>query len=833
MTEQRHPSSRLFYFVAVALGLSFSVVLVVLAWNNVIENETRNFAFDAIAAQNAVEGNFRAADAVVDNLGSFLTTISDRSPSELAGFTKSALRDSNYITGFAAAEISAGGEIRFRERLGEIRERQLTAAIEYTGGSERFINDLTSRKATIPIVAAGDRPGGRALFLVKPLSWESNHEIEQRFVVVRVSLLDLIGSIAVDPSLDLSIFTESEGLAGRSMIFSRPARSAGDSVVVEDLFQDSIVRLDGFSLRVTANKRVHWNELEQELVFVAGFLGLGVTLLLVALARAKDLQAQELQARNLVIEEQVRQQTRELAEARDAALQASRVKSDFLASMSHEIRTPLNAIIGMADLLSESRLDDEQQKYVSVFRNSGEALLSLVNDILDMSKIEAEQLTLEHIEFDLSEIIEQGAEIYALKADAKNIELVTCIAEGVPKRVIGDPGRLRQIVLNLIGNAIKFTEVGQIVVTAKMADTNRIHVEVSDSGIGIPGEKLESIFADFTQVDSSISRKYGGTGLGLAICKKLVGLMNGRIWVESIEGHGSRFQFEVELPFVSAENTGERPSPPVGINALIAVHNRHLYDGIAEIVKANGGRAEAANGLTDCAQKLAQRRASNNAYSLLILDSHADTIGNAADLVSQLRADGDETPAVALFRPSDLAQGVERFRGLIRTSYVVKPVRGQQLLDAIEQARSGLARQESGEQDRGGDVTEQQARIMLVEDNPDNRMLVKAYLKKEPYVIEEAENGADAVALFKHSDFSLVLMDVQMPVMDGYSATREIRAWELQQGIAPTQIIALTANAVSEDVQRSRDAGCDFHLTKPLKKQVLLDQIRQRLASGG
>ena len=793
-----------------------------------IEAETRNFAFDAIAAQNAVEGNFRAADAVVDNLASYLDTARDISSERVGEFTRSALNDNDYITGVASARVADSGAIQFDVSIGDLQLPQLTAAIELAGGMGRFVDDLGVDNAVVPVVAASDSIEKRALFLVKWLPSQGSPPV-RNFAVVRINLAALVSSIAVDPSLNLAIFTESEGIAGRRLVFERLARRADDSFVVEDLVEDSNIRLDGFSLRVTASKRVFWNELERELVFVAGFLGLGVTLLLIALARAKDMQAQELEARNRVIEEQVTQQTHDLAEARDAALDASRVKSDFLASMSHEIRTPLNAIIGMADLLSESKLDDEQQNYVSVFRNSGEALLSLVNDILDMSKIEAEQLTLEKIEFDLSEIVEQGAEIYALKADAKNLELVTEIEQDVPRIVVGDPGRLRQIILNLIGNSIKFTDSGQIVISVTRSKDNQIHFEVADSGIGIPAEKLDAIFADFTQVDSSISRKYGGTGLGLAICKKLVELMNGRIWVESIEGHGSRFQFEVDLPR-AMQDEEQVTQTLLNQNVLISAGNGRLLESLKKLVTARGAQTTTTHDLASCAQMVTDARLDGRSFDIVVVDG-SGSVNDAAEFVSELRSSGDFTPVVALFRPSMLAAGVEQFRGLDATSYAVKPVRSEQFAESIELAR--MARSVTINSVTQSAVQEVSAdkRILLVEDNPDNRLLVKAYLKKEPYVIQEAENGAEAVEMFKAENFELVLMDVQMPVMDGYSATRAIRDWERGQSREPAQIIALTANAVAEDVQESRNAGCDHHLTKPIKKQVLVEELRARLAS--
>ena len=375
--------------------------------------------------------------------------------------------------------------------------------------------------------------------------------------------------------------------------------------------------------------------------------------------------------------------------------------------MSHEIRTPLNAIIGMAELLSETSLSGEQNKYVNVFRRAGEALLELVNEILDLSKIEAGQLILEYIDFNVHELVEHATDIYALKCEEKGIKLAVDVADGIPAYVNGDPSRLRQIILNLIGNAIKFTDQGEIIVSVERprnTGTNTLRFSVADTGIGIPAEKLEAIFASFTQVDSSTTRKYGGTGLGLTICKRLVEMMAGTIWGESEQGRGSTFLFEAE------------------------------FEAAAE-------------------------------------QSRAQTVTSPAP---------------------------------VKTA----PDRQVQRTVTATTRRS----------------------ILLVEDTVDNRMLVKAYLKNEPYEIDEAENGEIAVEKFKTGKYDLVLMDVQMPVMDGHSATRAIREWEEKQSLKPTPVIALTAHAVREEMDKSIGAGCTAHLTKPIKKATLVATLTQHLA---
>ncbi len=806
------------------LGLAFTVVLVVLAWNNVVQNETRDFAFDAIAVQNSIEGSIRTADAVIDNLASFVTAKGGAARDAFGDYTSGTLLRYDFVLGMAQIRLMPGGEVELAADAGEVAFETVQALLASEDGRRSVEQGLAAGGGAVPAIPDASPDAGR-LFLLQPA--RSSADVPRTLVVLMLDLDRLVNVNAVDPALELSLYTETEGVAGRRLVYRRVTASPRSDLVVDVLGEESVVRLGGFTVRLLASKPVLWSALDKDLVFVALFLGLGVTLLLFALARAKDIQARELEARNRVIEEQVRQQTRELAEARDEALEASRVKSDFLASMSHEIRTPLNAIIGMADLLSESRLDDEQKKYVGVFRNAGEALLSLVNDILDLSKIEAEQLTLEHIEFDLVEIVEQAVEIYALKADSRGIELVTDMADGLPRQVVGDPGRVRQIVLNLVGNAIKFTERGHIVVRVRpagdAANTGLLHFEVADTGIGIPAAKLESIFSNFTQVDSSTTRKYGGTGLGLAICKRLAEMMGGRIWVESEEGEGSRFQFDVVLP---AAVPAAPAAPGTGVSrALVAVADPAVRDAVVALLQSEGVTVESEPDVTAVAARLRQA-----SFDVAIIEDVDDEQGTRAAVgtVGALRGGGDLTPVVCLFRPSRLARGVEELRGTQASRFLAKPIRRDQFTEAVRQACAGAGAPVAAAT-VAVDPVAAAARILLVEDNPDNRLLVKAYLKQEPYQIVEAENGAEAVAAVQQDTFDLVLMDVQMPVMDGYTATRAIRAAERDAGTRRVPIIALTANAVKEDIEASHAAGCDDHLTKPIKKQTLVAALRATL----
>jgi len=436
-----------------------------------------------------------------------------------------------------------------------------------------------------------------------------------------------------------------------------------------------------------------------------------------------------------LVEERLQQSLTELQRAMKEAEAASRAKSDFLASMSHEIRTPMNAIIGMADVLADTPLTKEQRRYVKIFRSAGENLLTVINDILDLSKVEAGQLELESIPFRLDELIETTEAVLSFRAQEKGLEMKHRLHGDVPLSLRGDPVRLRQILVNLIGNAVKFTETGGVTVEVARFGEDASDLEpgrvclrfaVMDTGIGIPTDKIGAIFDNFTQADSSVTRRYGGTGLGLSISRRLVNLMGGRIWVESEPGRGSSFYFTALLDIAPEADTGSSPgaaATPVGVP----------------------GAATAPEALTPA--------------------------GTGAVVHSAVAAGAGEEEIPAL-------------------------------------------------------------RILLAEDSEDNRLLIKTYLKQTPHCLEMAENGEIAVEKFQQGEYDLVLMDMNMPVMDGYTATRTIRQWEAREGKPATPIIALTAFALKEDEQKSLAAGCDAHLTKPIKKKTLLEALTVRHRAG-
>jgi signal transduction histidine kinase/CheY-like chemotaxis protein len=528
---------------------------------------------------------------------------------------------------------------------------------------------------------------------------------------------------------------------------------------------------------------------------------------------------QVMEMRNAELEQTVAARTAELKLAAQEALRASNTKGEFLASMSHEIRTPMNGVIGMAGLLLDMDLASEAKEYASIIRSSGNALLNIINDILDFSKIEAGRFDLECVPFRLDHCIEEAFDLFALKAGEKGLDLAYLIEEDVPLTVLGDVTRVRQILVNLIGNAIKFTKEGEVAVfvSAKEGDDGRFefHCRVRDTGIGIPANRMDRLFQSFSQVDASTTREYGGTGLGLAISQRLAELMGGRIWVESEVGVGSTFQF-----VIYAEAAAQDADPDAGNYAELRGKRILIVDDNATsslILERQLARQGALISAVDSGAKALQLL-SGTAFDLALIDRQMpqmDGIGLAEEVRQSSRRD-----LRMILLSSGPAEPAE-LRPHLFTGFLSKPVKKERLLETVAKAftgRAGQLREANSEID--AHLSERlPLRILLAEDNAVNQLLATRLLQKMGYRADVAGNGLEVLEALKRLRYDVILMDVQMPEMDGLETTRRIRQqWTREQ--AP-RIIAMTANAIQGDREKCIAAGMDDYVSKPIQITIL------------